>query len=112
VFGLLVRERVTGLPPPECARAAVESWRGWIEERAGADLTRIETSYRDQKVFAKLTRTILKDLQMADDLGDDPESEGEESGKPEEQSQEGPQEADPGKAESADSEESDAEGED
>ena len=48
---------------PECACAALELWRDWIEERAGADLPRIETSYRDQKAFAKLTRTILKDLQ-------------------------------------------------
>jgi len=110
VIGLLVRERVTGLPPPACARAAVESWRDWIEERAGADLSRIELNYRDQKSFAKLTRAILKDLQMADDLGDEAESE--ESGEPEQQSQEGPEQADAGKAEPADSEETDAEGED
>jgi cobaltochelatase CobT len=112
VIGLLVRERVTGLAPPECAHAAVESWREWIEERAGADLARIEANYRDQKSFAKLTRAILKDLQMADELGDDSESEGEKAGQPGEQSQEGPEQADAGKAEPADSEETDTEGED
>src|SRR5207244_869103 len=80
VMGLLVRERITGLPPPACARAAMDAWREWIEERAGADLARIETTYRDQKSFARLTRAILKDLQMADDFGEDSESAGEESG--------------------------------
>jgi cobaltochelatase CobT len=112
VIGLLVRERITGLPPPDCARAAVQSWREWIEERAGTDLARVETSYRDQKAFAKLTRAILKDLQLAEDLGEDSESEGDESAEPEQQPQEAPEDADAGKAEPADSEESDQEGED
>ena len=110
-MGLLVRERITGLPPPACARAAMDAWREWIEERAGADLARIETTYRDQKSFARLTRTILKDLQMADDFGEDSESAGEESGEPEQQPQETP-EAETGKAEPAEAEDTDQEGED
>jgi cobaltochelatase CobT len=111
VMGLLVRERITGLPPPKCAQAAVESWRDWIEERAGTDLARIESIYRDQKSFAKLTRSILKDLQIADDFGDDSESEGEESGEPDEQPQESP-DAETGQAEPAEGEDTEAEGED
>jgi cobaltochelatase CobT len=111
VIGLLVRERITGLPPPKCSRAAVESWREWIEERAGADFARIEASYRDQKSFAKLTRAILKDLQMADDFGEDSESEGEKSGEPDEQQQESP-EAETGTAEPAEAEDTDQDGED
>jgi cobaltochelatase CobT len=111
VMALLVRERLTGLPPPECARTAVASWRDWIEERAGADLDRIQAAYRDQKSFARLTRSILKDLQMAEDLGQDTESEGSKSGEPELVPQEQP-DADAGKAEPTDAKESETEGED
>ncbi|MGD0191668.1 MAG: cobaltochelatase subunit CobT [Rhizomicrobium sp.] len=90
VVGLIVRERITGEPPPESARYAVDLWRPWIEERANKDLVRLEASYRDQKAFAKLTRTILRDLQIGDEFSDDNESEGDnESGEPEPPSDEG-----------------------
>ncbi|HEY6577971.1 MAG TPA: cobaltochelatase subunit CobT [Rhizomicrobium sp.] len=89
VVALLVRERIAGLPPPDCARAAVACWRNWIEERAGPDLARLEAAHRDQKTFAKLTRTILKDLELGDDLGQDQESEGEQPGDPEQHPDEG-----------------------
>jgi cobaltochelatase CobT len=84
VVGLIVRERLTGEAPPESVRNAVDLWRPWIEERAGKDLVRLQSAHRDQKAFAKLTRTILKDLQMGDEFADDSESDGEnESGEPE-----------------------------
>ena len=84
VVGLIVREHITGEAPPESARHAVDLWRPWIEERAGKDLARLQSSYRDQKAFAKLTRTILKDLQMGDEFAENDESEGDnESGEPE-----------------------------
>jgi cobaltochelatase CobT len=90
VVGLIVRERITGEAPPESVRYAVDLWRPWIEERAGKDLVKLETSFRDQKAFAKLTRTILKDLQMGDEFAEDNESEGDnESGEPEPPSDEG-----------------------
>src|SRR5947209_4364940 len=111
VIALIVRERLTGLPPPDCARTAVASWRDWIEERAGADLDRIEAAYRDQKSFAKLTRSILKDLQLADDLAQDCEGEAGDSCEPEQQPQERPEEADTGKGEPADATESATEAE-
>ena len=77
--GLIVRERLTGLPTPENAQKAVELWRPWIEERAGKDLAKLEESMRDQKTFAKLTRTILHDLELGDEFADDSEAEGESS---------------------------------
>ncbi len=84
--GLIVREKLTGKAPPECARAAVDLWRPWIEEKAGKDLARLDTTLRDQKAFAKLTRTILRDLELGDELPDDSESEGsDEQGEPEPQ---------------------------
>ena len=76
VVGLLVREQLTGAAPPSCAQAAVDMWRPFIEERAGKDLRRLQAAYRDQTAFAKLTRTILKDLQMGDDLGEESDEKG------------------------------------
>ena len=115
IVGLLVRERLAGLPPPECAKAAVDSWRTWIEERAGADLDRLESACKDQKTFARLTRTILKDLELSEDLGQDQESEGEDSSEPDQQPEEGGAEAqtegkpEPGETDSAETEGEDSE---
>jgi cobaltochelatase CobT len=82
--GMMVRERLTGEAPPESARRAVELWRPWIEERAGGDLAKLEKAMRDQRAFAKLTRTILRDLEMGDEAGEESEAEGEDNeGEPE-----------------------------
>src|SRR5438034_954253 len=32
---LMVRERLTGLPPPTSGKPVVDLWRDWIEEKAG-----------------------------------------------------------------------------
>jgi cobaltochelatase CobT len=120
IVGLLVRERLAGLAPPECAQAAVNSWRDWIEERAGSDLDRLESACKDQKKFAKLTRTILKDLELGEEPGQDEEAEGDETSDPNQQPEEGsaeteasgkpePDETDAAEAEGEDSEETSAE---
>jgi cobaltochelatase CobT len=88
--GLLIREKLTGLAPPDNAKKAVDLWRPWIEERAGKDLARLEDAIRDQKAFAKLTRTILRDLEMGEETGEDSASESDsESAEPEPQSEQG-----------------------
>ncbi len=113
IVGLIVRERVTGLPPPECARPAVDAWRSWIEERAGKDLARLEEAHRDQKTFARLTRAILKDFEMGDDLGEKSDGDGDELGETEPQSEDGGETADTtGRPEPEDAEQGDSEGDD
>jgi cobaltochelatase CobT len=71
VLGLLVRERLTGEPPPEVARAAVDLLRQDIEKRAGKDLDRLAGAIENQGAYAKIARTILRDLQLGDDLDND-----------------------------------------
>jgi len=88
VVSLMVRERLTGEPPPPMARALVDMFRGDIEDRAGPDLDRLSGAIEDQKAFARIARTIIRDLQMGDDLSDAPEQpdedqEGGEEGEPE-----------------------------
>jgi cobaltochelatase CobT len=86
---LIVRERLTGEPPPESAKKIVELWRPWIEERAADDLVKLESVMRDQKAFARLTRTILRDLEMGDDLAEESEAEGADDTEGEPEGQEG-----------------------
>jgi cobaltochelatase CobT len=75
IVSLMVRERLTGEPPPPTARTLVDMFRGEIEHKAGADLEKLETSLHDQKAFARIARAIIRDLSMGDDLSDAPEQE-------------------------------------
>ena len=111
--GLMVRERLTGLVPPENAKKAVDLWRPWIEEKAGTDLAKLEDAMRDQKTFAKLTRTILRDLEMGDDLSEDSQADNEsENDAPDPQSEEGGESDQDASSEASEAEVSESEGED
>ncbi len=99
IVSLIARERMTGEPPPPMARALVEMFRGEIEDKAGADLDRLEGALDDQKAFARIARAIIRDLQMGDDLSDAPEQTDED--------QEGGEEGDP---EASEQDEGDGEG--
>jgi cobaltochelatase CobT len=92
VVGLMVREKLTGEAPPECARYAVDLWRSWIEEKAGRDIAKLSETLRDQKAFAKLTRTILRDLNFGDEFEGDESSDEEGEGENADQNQDGEQE--------------------
>jgi len=111
-LGLMVREKLTGEAPPESGQKAVELWREWIEQRAGRDLEKLGEAIRDQKTFAKLTRTILRDLNYGEDS--DLDSEADEAGEDAEnsESQEGDSEEDAdAQGESAEADMREAEGE-
>ena len=70
VLGLMVRERLTGDAPPDGAKAVVDLVRADIERRAGKDLDRLSGAVGNQAAFARLTRAILRDLELGDDPGD------------------------------------------
>jgi cobaltochelatase CobT len=69
-LALMVRERLTGLSPPDQARAMVDIWRPWIEERAGKTLARMEDFSEDQEAFGRLLRDMLRQLDLAEDLAE------------------------------------------
>jgi len=71
VLGLMVREKLTGTPPPDTMKYAVDLWRPFIEENAGKDLEKLGSAIRNQAAFAKLTRTILRDLKLSDEFDAD-----------------------------------------
>jgi cobaltochelatase CobT len=72
-LALLVRERLTGTPPPQHAQRLVELWRPWIEEKAGGKLDHLLEALNDQTAFARMTREMIASLDMADELGEDPD---------------------------------------
>src|SRR5262249_44995051 len=86
--GLIARERLSGDAPPKAALAGLKLVSSWIEEKAGAELDALSLTLDDQAAFAKLSRRLLEDLELAaadeptdeepDEAGDD--AEGEEGG--------------------------------
>ena len=73
IVALMVRERLTGDAPPDAAKLLVDRHREEIEAKAGADLDRLTGSIEDQAAFARVTRAIIRDLDLGEDLGDDAE---------------------------------------
>ena len=74
---LIVRERLTGAPPPETAKAMVDLWRPWIEERAGRTLSRMDKLADDQETFGRQLRDLLKALDLSEELSEGEREEGE-----------------------------------
>ena len=90
VLGLMVRESLTGEKPPASLAAAVDLWRPIIEAKAGADLQKLAGALRDQKAFARLTRTMLNHLALGDQTdGDQSSDENAEGQNPEGQDKDG-----------------------
>jgi cobaltochelatase CobT len=76
VLGVLARERMAGLKPPESALTALDLVRSKIEARAGSDLDRLAAAAKDQSAFANIVQDILGDLDLESELGDDDTREG------------------------------------
>jgi cobaltochelatase CobT len=95
-LALLVRERLTGQAAPPKARAIVNLWRPHIEQHGSRVLDRMPDLVFDQQAFGRLARDLLAALNLADQL---------DSGEP------GAEDDDGGPDKNtADSEDSDAEG--
>ena len=97
-LGLVARQRLTGAPPPESARAGLALVEPWIEEKAGAELDALALTIDDQAAFAEMARRLLQDLGLetesepADEQpdeqgGDDDEGEGDSAEEGEDQDQ-------------------------
>ena len=74
-LALLVRERLTGLPPPAMAKGLVEAWRPFLEDMGGKVMDRLEAAVEDQAKFGRVLKDLIKTLELADDASEgDPES--------------------------------------
>lgn len=89
ILGLLVRERLTGDAPPDGAKALVDILRADIEARAGKDLDRLAAAIDDQAAFARVSRDILRDLDLGEEMADATESADEDDGEEDDSPTEG-----------------------
>ncbi len=80
IVSLMVRERLTGQRPPEPVRPLVDMFRAEIEAKAGPDLDRLAANIDNQAAFGRVTRAILRDLDMGDEGADPTEGEDDEEG--------------------------------
>ncbi|MDO8288056.1 MAG: cobaltochelatase subunit CobT [Parvibaculum sp.] len=99
---MIVREELTGKAPPPSAKTLVDLWRPWIEEKAGKDLARLHDIAEDQVAFARVTRDILKDLDMGNELGQSQDDQSEDSDSEEGDSEQSSEESQSGEAEDQD----------
>jgi cobaltochelatase CobT len=102
---LLVREKLTGRKPPDAAKKLVDLWRPWIEDKAGADLSRLDRVVEDQNAYARTIRDLLTSLDMGEELSSDVQNDQEEEG-------EGEGEQSPQEGEAADQPEDSSDGSD
>ncbi|WP_417316928.1 cobaltochelatase subunit CobT [Emcibacter sp.] len=81
VMNLLVREKLTHQAPPDDAREAVNALRPLIEEKASRHLDQLTTAMEDQEAFSRISRQVISDLGLAENLNPDeqPEDSDEES---------------------------------
>ena len=98
-IGLMVRERLTGLPAPAPAAVGLALVADWIEEKAGADLDALAYAIDDQGAFARLTQRLLEDLELVEGEvlpQDDDEGGSDDEGAEDEQQEEGEEGEDQG----------------
>jgi cobaltochelatase CobT len=92
-LAMMVRERLTGEPPPTAARKLVELWRPLVESRAGRDLDRLERLLEDQRRFGDAVHDLLDSLDMGDDRSredeEDSDDKEKDEGRKDEQGQDG-----------------------
>ncbi|HUB63380.1 MAG TPA: cobaltochelatase subunit CobT [Methylocella sp.] len=93
-LAMIVRERLTGLRPPQNAQRIVDLWRPWVEERASAELDRLGSRIEDQRAFAVAVHKLLTALEMLDEgsLDNNLEEENDGAGEPEGAEDNSPQE--------------------
>jgi cobaltochelatase CobT len=68
VVRLMLREELTGAPPPKNLAMVMDLWRPWVKNRAGELIDQLSESLNDQTMFAELSRRLVGALES--DLGD------------------------------------------
>jgi cobaltochelatase CobT len=80
-LGLMLREKIAGMPIPPSGQKIVDLWRSEIEQRASTSLTTLMTRFEDQELFSRAMRQLLRDLNLVPDSDmDDSESDDPENG--------------------------------
>ncbi len=67
VLSLLMREQLTGKPPPENARGLIDAWKPWLGKRLGSALEKLAEMSKNQKTFAAQVSVLLETLDLFND---------------------------------------------
>ena len=106
--GYLLREKFAGTEAPPAARALMETWRGWLDDKAGNLLNDLQSKLGDQQSYGEAMHHILEELDLPADA--DGDSDGENDDDQSDQDSDDEQNQDDQSSESdADSEDSDSE---
>lgn len=100
-LALLARERLTGRDVPANAQQSVDMVRSWIDDKAGEDLAGLLECLEDQSAFGKLSRQIIRDLDVDNEDGEDLEQDDSSEDDANQDNAEDDQEEDGGEEESA-----------
>ncbi|TIR65185.1 MAG: cobaltochelatase subunit CobT, partial [Mesorhizobium sp.] len=96
-----------GRTVPKSGERLVDLWRPWVEEKASNDLDGLSSRLDDQQAFARIVRDMLVSMEMAEELGDDQETEDSEDN--EENEQQGEEQSEEGGEDDSGSEQSQSE---
>jgi len=84
-LAIMIRERLTGRAAPAQAAGLMKVWREEIEEKAGSSLDSLEDVISDQRAFAMKLRTVMRDLDLGEEIGDEPTDDGDANDAPSKQ---------------------------
>lgn len=85
VLALIARERLTGQAPPPSAKAMLDQWRGWLDERIGPQLDRLAQDATDQTAFADTLTEMLVALELIDEEAEPADEQDQDDEAPEDQ---------------------------
>ena len=87
VVRLMLREELTGSPPPKNLSLVMDLWRPWVKSRAGELIGELGNQLDDQSAFAELSRRLIGALES--DLGDAASDEDQDSDNENDQEEDG-----------------------
>ncbi|MBB5574103.1 MULTISPECIES: cobaltochelatase subunit CobT [Rhizobium] len=70
-MAMIVREKLTGQQPPASAGKVLDLWRSFIEDKTGGELDHLLSAINDQQAFARVVRSMLTAMEMAEEYGDE-----------------------------------------
>ena len=84
---MMVRQHLTGAPPPPAAQKVCEMWEPWLRERIGKIMGELEERIDDQVSYGETVRQLIQDLEI-EISSESPEDGDPESGDDDEQDNE------------------------